>query len=101
MSMYASTSASLASQAPLRARPRPAPCVEKALGWLKRSGNAGEVIVVDNGSTDGSPELAERAGARVVFEVVRGDGAALRRGFAEAKGDWLGMGGCADPSDLR
>ena len=84
----------------LNEAPTVATCVEKALGWLKRSGNAGEVIVVDNGSTDGSPELAERAGARVVFEVVRGYGAALRRGFAEAKGDWLVMGDCDDTYDF-
>jgi glycosyltransferase involved in cell wall biosynthesis len=71
-------------------------CVEKALGWLERSGNEGEVLVVDNGSTDGSAELAAGAGARVVHESVRGYGAALRRGFAEARGDWLVMGDCDD-----
>jgi glycosyltransferase involved in cell wall biosynthesis len=75
-------------------------CVQKALGWLERSGSRGEVLVVDNGSSDGSPELAERAGARVVFEAVRGYGAALRRGFAEAKGDWLVMGDCDDTYDF-
>jgi glycosyltransferase involved in cell wall biosynthesis len=71
-------------------------CVRKALGWLDRSGNRGEVLVVDNGSTDGSPQLAEAAGARVLFEPVRGYGSALRRGFREALGDWLVMGDCDD-----
>jgi glycosyltransferase involved in cell wall biosynthesis len=71
-------------------------CVEKALGWLERSGNQGEVLVVDNGSTDGSAELAAAAGARVVHESVRGYGAALRRGFSETTGDWLVMGDCDD-----
>jgi hypothetical protein len=71
-------------------------CVRKALNWLKRSGYAGEVVVVDNGSTDGSPDLASAAGARVVYEPVPGYGSALRRGFAEAQGDWLVMGDSDD-----
>jgi hypothetical protein len=71
-------------------------CVNKARTWLQQSGYAGEVLVVDNGSTDGSPELARSAGARVIFEPVKGYGSALRRGFREAKGDWLVMGDCDD-----
>jgi glycosyltransferase involved in cell wall biosynthesis len=73
-----------------------ATCVRKARGWLDRHGLAGEVIVVDNGSTDGSAELAAGAGARVIEESRRGYGAALRRGFAEARGEWLVMGDCDD-----
>jgi len=75
-------------------------CVRKAVGWLERTGNAGEVIVVDNGSDDGSPELAAHAGAIVVHEAVRGYGAALRRGFREARGEWLVMGDCDDTYDF-
>lgn len=75
-------------------------CVRKALSWLERTGNAGEVIVVDNGSDDGSPELAAHAGAIVVHEAVRGYGAALRRGFREARGEWLVMGDCDDTYDF-
>ena len=71
-------------------------CVRKALGWLQRSGTPGEVVIVDNGSTDRSVELATAAGARVVHESRRGYGAALRRGFAEARGEWLVMGDCDD-----
>jgi hypothetical protein len=84
----------------LNERETVATCVSKAAAWLKESGYAGEIVVVDNGSTDGSPELAERAGARVVRESTRGYGAALRRGFAEARGNWLVMGDCDDTYDF-
>jgi glycosyltransferase involved in cell wall biosynthesis len=75
-------------------------CVRKALAWLAGSGVSGEVIVVDNGSTDGSAELAGAEGARVVHEMIRGYGAALRRGFAEARGEWIVMGDCDDTYDF-
>jgi glycosyltransferase involved in cell wall biosynthesis len=75
-------------------------CVRKALGWLERSEYTGEVVIVDNGSTDRSAELAAAAGARVVHEVRPGYGAALRRGFAEGRGDWLVMGDCDDTYDF-
>jgi glycosyl transferase family 2 len=75
-------------------------CVRKALNWLEHSAYTGEVLVVDNGSTDRSPELAAAAGARVVHEARPGYGAALRRGFTEGKGDWLVMGDCDDTYDF-
>ena len=75
-------------------------CVRKARDWLTRSGYNGEVLVVDNGSTDRSVELAVAEGARVVAESRRGYGAALRRGFAEARGNWLIMGDCDDTYDF-
>jgi glycosyltransferase involved in cell wall biosynthesis len=59
---------------------------------IRGSGLTGEVIVVDNGSTDASVERAREAGARVVREETRGYGAALRRGFAEARFEYLVMG---------
>jgi glycosyltransferase involved in cell wall biosynthesis len=62
-------------------------------GWagIEASGRPGEVIVVDNGSTDRSVELAEEAGARVVTEPRRGYGSAYLRGLGEAKGEYIVM----------
>jgi glycosyltransferase involved in cell wall biosynthesis len=75
-------------------------CVEKALAALAAMGVAGEVLVVDNGSSDGSAEVAARAGARVVAERRRGYGAAYLRGFAEARGRFLVMGDADDSYDF-
>ena len=75
-------------------------CVAKAKEWLRRSAIPGEVIVVDNGSTDRSVERAEAAGARVVHERRRGYGQAYLRGFAEARGDFVVMGDSDDTYDF-
>ena len=77
-----------------------AACVKKARGWFQRSGVRGEVLVVDNGSTDRSREEAERAGARVIDEPKRGYGAAHLRGFAEAQGEVIVMADADDTYDL-
>ena len=66
--------------------------VTHALSVLEREGLAGEVIVADNGSTDGSAELAAAAGARVVSEPRRGYGSAYLAGFAAAQGAYIVMG---------
>jgi glycosyltransferase involved in cell wall biosynthesis len=66
-------------------------CVAAALGAMARSGIAGEVIVADNGSEDGSAELAELAGAHVVHEPRRGYGSAYIAGFAAARGEYIVM----------
>jgi glycosyltransferase involved in cell wall biosynthesis len=66
-------------------------CVVSALGVLEEHGIPGEVIVADNGSDDGSAELAEAAGARVVHEPRRGYGSAYLAGFAAARGKSIVM----------
>lgn len=75
-------------------------CVEKAVQWLERSGTPGEVVVIDNGSTDRSVEIATAAGARVVHERRRGYGQAYLRGFQEARGDYIVMGDSDDTYDF-
>jgi hypothetical protein len=75
-------------------------CVEKAVAWLGRRNLPGEVLVVDNGSTDRSVEVAEAAGARVVHERRRGYGQAYLRGFSDARGDYIVMGDSDDTYDF-
>ena len=71
-------------------------CVGKALAFMRRSGIGGEVVVADNGSTDGSQRLAEAAGARVVRVALRGYGAALIAGIGAARGRYVIMGDADD-----
>jgi glycosyltransferase involved in cell wall biosynthesis len=66
-------------------------CVRAALAAIERMDVPGEVIVADNGSHDGSPELAQAAGARVVHEPRRGYGSAYLAGFAAARGEYIVM----------
>ena len=75
-------------------------CVRKAKAFLERSGVEGEVIVADNGSTDGSQALAERLGARVVPVPRRGYGAALRAGIEAARGRFVVMGDSDESYDF-
>src|SRR4051812_45177668 len=66
-------------------------CVTRAKRVLSDAGLSGEVIVADNGSDDGSPELAKKAGALVVHEPRRGYGSAYMAGFAAARGEYVVM----------
>ena len=66
-------------------------CVDEALQAMRAAGIAGEVVVVDNGSTDASAEIAAARGARVVVEPTKGYGAALQTGFRAAKGSIVVM----------
>jgi glycosyltransferase involved in cell wall biosynthesis len=77
-----------------------AACVRKAREFLERDRIAGEVLVVDNGSTDGSPALAREAGARIVVERRRGYGNALRTGILQARGRYVIMGDADDSYDF-
>ena len=76
-------------------------CVRKAMGFLQRSGVAGEVLIADNGSTDGSQALAEALGARVVAIPARGYGAALIGGIEAARGRFVIMGDADDSYDFE
>ena len=75
-------------------------CIGKAAQALHDEGIAGEIIIADNGSTDGSRELAAECGACVVDAPVRGYGAALARGIASARGRYVVMGDCDDSYDM-
>lgn len=75
-------------------------CVRKALAALRDAGIAGEVIVADNGSTDGSVEIAEAEGARVIHVAEKGYGAALKGGIGAARGEYVLMGDSDDSYDF-
>jgi hypothetical protein len=75
-------------------------CVGKAIEAFRAPGLRGEVVVADNGSTDGSVEIAEKLGARVVAVRQRGYGAALRTGIAAARGAFIIMGDADDSYDF-
>src|SRR3984957_20018688 len=77
-----------------------ATCVRKAVKFIADSGISGEVVVADNGSTDGSRQLAEEAGARVVPIPERGDGNALMGGILAARGEYVIMGDADDSYDF-
>ena len=84
-------------------------CLEPCIATIRdaltdiqaRYGLTGEIVVADNGSTDGSQDLAERLGARVVAVTEKGYGAALRGGFTAARGRFLVMGDADGSYDFR
>lgn len=75
-------------------------CIVKAQAYLKRAGIKGEVLISDNGSTDGSQAIAERLGARVVNAPQKGYGAALIAGIDGARGRYVIMGDSDDSYDF-
>jgi glycosyltransferase involved in cell wall biosynthesis len=75
-------------------------CIEKALRFLANSGIRGEVVIADNGSTDGSRQIAESYGVRVVEVPTRGYGAALAAGISAARGRYIIMGDADDSYDF-
>lgn len=81
------------------ARTLPA-CIEKARAFLMRHDVHGEILIADNGSTDGSIELAQRLGARVISVMERGYGAALIAGSQAARGRYVVMGDADDSYDF-
>jgi len=76
-------------------------CIRKAQAALRDDNINGEIIVADNGSADGSPRIAEAAGARVVHVVERGYGSALMGGIAAAAGRFIVIGDADDSYDFR
>jgi hypothetical protein len=76
-------------------------CVKKAVGFLTRNGIVGEVIVADNGSTDGSQAIANALGARIIGVEARGYGAALIGGIEAARGKYVAMGDADDSYDFE
>ena len=75
-------------------------CIKKAQAFLHENGISGEVIVADNGSTDGSVRLPKNSSARVVNVPIRGYGAALAAGIEAARGKYIVMGDSDESYDF-
>lgn len=75
-------------------------CIDKANSWIAKSGVKAEVVIADNGSTDGSKDIARRLGARIVNVPIRGYGAALYAGCIASNSDYIIMGDSDDSYDF-
>jgi glycosyltransferase involved in cell wall biosynthesis len=75
-------------------------CIRKARGFIEEHGIDGEVVIADNGSTDGSQGLATKCGARVVDVAAKGYGSALMGGIRAARGRFIIMGDADDSYDF-
>lgn len=78
-----------------------ATCIKRAQSYLDRSGISGEIVIGDNGSTDGSQEIATNLGARVISIPIRGYGAALYVAISAARGRYCIMGDSDDSYDFE
>jgi len=76
-------------------------CIKKAFATFRDEGIDGEVIVVDNGSTDNSAQIARDSGAKVVYQPIRGYGSAYLHGLEEAKGKYIIMADADNTYDLQ
>src|SRR5262249_5285125 len=77
-----------------------ASCIEKALHFLSDNRIRGEIVIADNGSTDGSRQIAESYGVRIIDVPTRGYGAALAAGISAARGRYVVMGDADDSYDF-
>lgn len=75
-------------------------CISKAFDFLSSNNIYGEVLIVDNGSTDNSISLIKKTNARIVHAKQRGYGAAIIKGIKEARGKYIIMGDCDDSYDF-
>lgn len=75
-------------------------CIEKAQKYFKENNIDGEVVIADNGSSDGSQEIAKAKGARVIDVPQKGYGNALKGGFDQASGKYIIMGDADDSYDF-
>jgi len=75
-------------------------CIEKAKAGIQKAGVPAEILIADNGSTDGSQAIAERLGARVAAISEKGYGSALIGGTRAAAGKWILMGDADDSYDF-
>src|ERR1044071_971623 len=77
-----------------------AACIKKAQAYLARAGISGEILIADNGSTDGSRDIAQALGARVVTVTARGYGNALRAGIVAARAAYVIRAAADDSYDF-
>ena len=75
-------------------------CVEKAFALFEKLGVSGEVIVSDNGSTDGSIKIAQEKGARVAYAPEKGYGNAYLKGLSESKAEYIIMADADNTYDI-
>ena len=75
-------------------------CIDEAKEYLEKRNISGEILIIDNASTDRSAEIAEAHGARVMYESRPGYGQALRRGLKEAYGNVIIFGDCDSTYDF-